>query len=451
MVIRYRLIHRILAAFCGAVLAVSGCTTAPNGRELPRSIRSTRVASREDLRAELNAFEDSLIAVMRDTADRVEHGQADVRYKQLNVHLKTRLIQAVRTLMDNPDPLVCLIESWELCVRLSYYFEQGDGAALYGAAAGQMLAAAKRNEAEAERIAANYLPAKTFEEAHKLVHNFAKANPVQGTFGNLLVYVTESHPGRPNPFEQVLSVPLAPFRAMEGMDNTAYAIHRFTDTANRFNELLAATPESMRWQMLLFLYDLENSGMTKSALKSMDEFAEQSRRFVEQVETLPAEVRKELTALLEEMDEKHEAAIETLKALEAASEALTETGAALSSTAQSWQSAAGATTETIEAWRGYADSRPEDSVPIRPQEVEAAAIEVRNAAQEIRLAMADMDSLMKSDSVAQLQKNMEEAVNASRTAAQAVVDRLALRLAQVLGGAIVLSVVVVAVMKRKFG
>ncbi|MBE0537174.1 MAG: hypothetical protein IH624_16045 [Phycisphaerae bacterium] len=449
MTVRDKTKRVLWMAVGAAVLALSGCAETPPQRELPQAIRSTRIASRDGLRAALNVLEDVLVTTIRDAADRVEQEYADPRYKQLNVHLNTRLIQAVRTLMDNRDPLVCLIENWELCARLSYYFAQGDGAALYGPAAAQMMAAAQRNEAEAERVAAAYLPEATYEEAHKLVHNFAKTHPIQGTFGNLILYVTESHPGRPNPFQQVLTAPLAPFRAMEGMDNTGYAIHRFTDTANRFNEILSDTPESMRWQMLLFLYELQNSELSTSVLKHMEDFAEQSRRFVEQVETLPGDVRKELTLLLEQMEDKQEAALETLKALEAASDSLRATGAALDLTAQSWGSAAGATTQTIEAWRDYADSRPADDVPIRPEEVQAAALEVQNAAREIRQAMADLDNLTQSEAVARVQKNFEEAIEASRTAAQAVVDRLAWKLAQVLGGAIVLSGVVAAVMKRK--
>lgn len=41
--------------------------------------------------------------------------------------------------------------------------------------------------------------------------------------------------------------------------NGAVAIHRFTDTANRITDIIELMPEAMRWQLLLFLFEIEET------------------------------------------------------------------------------------------------------------------------------------------------------------------------------------------------
>ena len=109
---------------------------------------------------------------------------------------------------------------------------------------------------------------------------------------------------------------MTPFRAIEGVDRTASAVNRFTDTAERFSDIVSELPESSRWQLQLLLYDLEETDMTKSFLASIAQFSESSSRLSKSVEELPKQLREALSQFTEETDEKQENLRKTLEQAE---------------------------------------------------------------------------------------------------------------------------------------
>ena len=53
-------------------------------------------------------------------------------------------------------------------------------------------------------------------------------------------------------FDWAVGLPLAPFRALEGVDAGAQAIRDFNATAQRFNQVVADLPQILRWNVELF-------------------------------------------------------------------------------------------------------------------------------------------------------------------------------------------------------
>ncbi|MEN6307548.1 MAG: hypothetical protein ABFD91_07310, partial [Anaerohalosphaeraceae bacterium] len=288
-----------------------------------------------------------------------------------------------------------------------------------------------------ERIASSYLPADLYEETRGNVYQFAKDNPVQGTMGNLIVYATAAKAEEFSQFRKVLNIPLAPIRAMEGVDKTAVAIDRFTDSTNRFNDILKSMPESARWEMTLFLYDLQNNVMTQSLLQNMQEFNANSRQVVELAGKMPQDVREELSVLIDQVEQKQKSIQETLSQVQAASDSLNTTADSLSQTASSWQLAADSTTQTLHAWQAISEqssSKPTPSEPIRPEDIQKAAVEIQSATRELRLLMTDLQTLSQSEGVNQIQDAVNRNILAGQASAQAVVDHLAWRQIQILCG-----------------
>ncbi len=391
----------------------------------------------EALKNDLDRFEDMFIQIIKQTTAQIELEYPDLDTKRTNLLVNTRLSSAIRTFAEAASPLVGLVENWELCVRLCSYFDDGPGQSLYRQTQPAMRRAVQHARDEIERLAGTYLPPDLFEETRRHVYQFAKDNPIEGTMGNLIVYATGTETETFNPFKKVLSIPMAPIRAMEGVDKTAVAIDRFTDSANRFNDILKAMPESVRWEMLLFLYDLQSSEMTKSLLQNMEAFNASSRQMVELARKMPQDVREELSILIDQVEQKQKSIQETLSLAEAASNALNTTAASLQQTASSWQLAADSTTQTLRAWQAISEqssSNPAPSEPIRPEDIQKAATEIQNATRELRLLMADIQALTQSDGINQIQDAVSRNLLAGQASAQAVVDHLAWRQIQILAG-----------------
>jgi len=429
-----------------------GCSQKPNATSVRGAGIVTPSLDQEALKSDLNRFEDMFIQVIKQTTAQIEQDYPDLDTKRTNLLLNTRLSSAIQTFSETPSPVVGMIENWELCVRLHSYLDKGQGKSLYQQAQPDMLKAAQQTQDEIERIASSYLPAALFEETRGQVYQFARDNPIQGTMGNLIVYATAPRTETFSPFKKVLDIPMAPIRAMEGVDKTAIAIDRFTDSTERFNDILKAMPESVRWEMLLFLYDLQNNDMTKSFLQNIQEFNANSQRMVEVADKMPQDVRKEMSLLIDQVEQKQKSIQETLSLVETASNSLNTTAASLQQTASSWQLAADSTTQTLHAWQAISEqssSKPSPSEPIRPEDIQKAAIEIQNATRELRLLMSDLQTLTQSEGVNQIQDAVNRNILAGQASAQAVVDHLAWRQIQILCGIFVVWLAVRLIGRRR--
>jgi DNA repair exonuclease SbcCD ATPase subunit len=61
-------------------------------------------------------------------------------------------------------------------------------------------------------------------------------------------------------------------------------------------------PESGRWQMSILMDDFEESEMTQKFLKSLEAFSQSSARLVEVLNTMPQQMRTEMSTFLNESD-----------------------------------------------------------------------------------------------------------------------------------------------------
>nr|MBC8468306.1 hypothetical protein [Planctomycetota bacterium] len=265
----------------------------------------------------------------------------------------------------------------------------------------------KRLEAEIERIGFIFLKNEVFEAARKNVTEFAHNNPIKGTFSNVIVYATEVQKNQPNPFLSVLKIPMTPFRAIEGVDRTASAIHQFSNTAERFSDIVAELPESSRWQLQLLLFDLEETNMTKSFLNSLTQLSESSSGLEKSVEKLPEQLHKQLTQFVEDIDSKQANLQQTLQQAEKTSLAVNDTleklnqatisfGAVVkdvSETAQAWETAAKATGEVVQEFNKNRPSQKEAS-SFNIRDYHDTAEQTSQAANDVKALLAEIEDLM---------------------------------------------------------
>lgn len=365
--------------------------------------------SKQELREQLDKFREFFKATLRQVANELNERVPSKRTEKTTLQMKARMVQGINAMLDNDNSIVAFIETWALCTRLRMYLEEGEGSSLFGDAHQIALNGSKRLEVEVQRIGIIFLKSDVFEAARKNVTEFAHNNPIKGTFSNIIVYATEVQKDQTNPFVSVLKIPMTPFRAIEGVDRTASAIHQFSDTAERFSDIVAEMPESTRWQLQLLLFDLEEANMTKSFLNSLAQVSESSARLEQSVQKLPVQLREQLTQFVEDIDNKQNGLQQTLQQAEKTSLAVNNTLEKLDKTAGSIDVVVKNITETIQAWETAATATGQvvqEFNKNKPSEKEASSFNITDyrdtaqqtsqAANDIKALLAEVDDLLES-------------------------------------------------------
>jgi hypothetical protein len=365
--------------------------------------------SKQELREQLDKFREFYKATLRQVSNELNERVPSTRTEKTTLQMKARMVQGINAMLDNDDSIVAFIETWALCTRFRMYLEEGEGISLFGDAHEIALNGSKRLEAEIQRIGVIFLKEDVFEAARKNVTEFAHNNPIKGTFSNVIVYATEVQKGQPNPFVSVLKIPMTPFRAIEGVDRTASAIHQFSNTAERFSDIVAEMPESSRWQLQLLLFDLEETNMTKSFLNSLAQVSESSARLEQSVQKLPEQLREQLTKFIEDVDKKQAALQQTLQQAEKTSLAVSDTLEKLDKTAGSIDVVVKDVNDTVQAWNTAAKTTGQVVQELnknKPSQKEASSFNIRDyrdtaeqtsqAANDVKALLADIDDLLES-------------------------------------------------------
>jgi hypothetical protein len=392
------------------ILLPAGC-----GRKAQRTIGSgvtptSGQVSKQELGERLDKFREYFKATLRQVANELNERVPSTRTEKTTLQMRARMAQGLNAMLDQDDSIVAFIETWALCTRFRMYLEEGEGIELFGDAHQVALAGSKRLEAEIQRIGSIFLKEDVFEAARKNVTEFAHNNPIRGTFSNVIVYATEEQKGQANPFVNVLKIPMTPFRAIEGVDRTASAIHQFSNTAERFSDIVSELPESSRWQLQLLLFDLEEANMTKSFLNSLTQVSESSARLEKTAEQLPQRLREQLTQFVEDIDKRQANLQQTLQQAEKTSLALNTTLEKLDKTAGSFNAAARDITETAQAWENAAKATGQvvegfNKLKPPPQTEESTfdikdyrdtAEQTSQAANDIKALLADIEDLLES-------------------------------------------------------
>jgi hypothetical protein len=338
------------------ILLPAGC-----GRKSQRTIGSgltpaTGQITKEELSEQLDKFREYFKATLRQVANELNERVPGTRTEKMTLQMRARMVQGLNAMLSNDDSIVAFIETWAMCTRFRMYLDEGEGIKLFGDAHQVTLDGSKRLEAEIQRIGSIFLKEDVFEATRKNVTEFAHNNPIKGAFSNVIVYATEVQKGQTNPFVSALKIPMTPFRAIEGVDRTASAINRFSDTADRFSNVVEELPESSRWQLQLLLLDLEETDMTKSFLNSLTQVSESSARLEKTAEQLPRRLREQLTQFVEDVDKRQANLQQTLQQAEKTSLALNTTLEKLDKTAGSFNATAKDITETARAWENAANA-----------------------------------------------------------------------------------------------
>lgn len=415
------------------ISVLSGCAPTEKRSLGSMTAPARGMISKEELRDLLNMYRDYYVLRIKRTADWLDEEIGSRRIERTNLQMRMRVIGAVDTMLEPDDSVTAFLEIWGFVIRMRNYLEEGEGKNLYGDQQSVVINFAKEAEAEIERIGKLFLDEQKFEQVRQNLVSFASQNPIKGIYTNLIVLATKVKKEETAPFLSVIGAPMAPFRAMEGVDRTADAIYQIRNSVDHFTDVVKELPETTRWETVMLLDELDESPMTESFLTSLEIFSDSTARLADTAETLPLmfeQMDQSQAALQETLKLSQETSIEireTVDKFTEAADSFDRTGKTLQEMAVAWDRAAASSTDLVQLFKTKKQRGPGDPPPFTMHDFDAMVVKIGQTADKVNAAAAQFQNTLGPEANRQITRSL----NAS-------IDHLAKRILQLLLAAFVL-------------
>lgn len=411
---RTRSSTRLTAILAGVVwiAAVSGCSSLPGASYVSNLAAKTFTPGRishEELREAVIQFASGFEARIIAAANTIEAGSTDPVIQRRTLRWKLGMTPAINQAAFLPESVSAYVGMLTLATSMQEYLATGAGREVFGEQ--QQLAVDASNEivTAAVELGERFLNPKELARITKQVQDLVKAQPIRGEFvaenAQSLISTTATSPT----FDWITSIPMSPFRALQGVDEGAQAIREVNVTAMEVARIASAMPRLIRWNLQLLALDVGNQGNVAEAVKSFEILARSAESLSETADTLPEDLR----SLLGEAE---------------------HAGKTLGPLSQSLERTATAVAEAGKAWGALIAemSKPpaDPNKPSRPfdiREWEATATQISSAATELRTLLESAGTLAGSDVLAGPLTEIETRVQHIEAISQELVDRIAWR------------------------
>jgi hypothetical protein len=422
-----------------------------------KEIQADRLAS------DLQGFSQYVAAILGGACSTIAANTDDREVQELTLRLKMEVIPTLRLVAVDQDLRRGFLQCWLLAVDLRRALTEGPiGKTLFKEQQGTAVEAARRIEDAIVLIGTRHFGADLIEEAKPKAEALTRQISVRGRLLTNAphVDVTSTAQGA-SLWNEFTSIPLSPFRSLSGVGDTPGAINNFTIAARGIAVIVNELPERIRWEselLLLRIDSLESLVQTRSSLKS---FAASAESISKTAQTLPADLRKELDAALSSTDAAQENLRKTLgevrKAVEdvggvastadRVSSTIRDATAKMAEAGQTWEAAAKAIDGMLNTYKDLA-SRSDEKAKDRPPEKDPTTVrdyvqlgtELRGAAVEIRGLLDDLNSGKLAKALQEVQGKSALAIDHAAEEARSIVDRLTLRIAIIVGAAVLVVV-----------
>jgi hypothetical protein len=386
--------RRLVPLLLAALLLATGC----------RSMRALRIPyvtgdtgmrgsmTLEGLSQELAYQATSFGAWVATAADEIQDATKSRRIRKNALLWRLRLVPVAQRAAYAEDPRVGYIRALQIAVLQRRYFETGDGRDLFGPQQSIAIDVSKKLEDQAIEIGDRFLKKAELARVVAEVNSNAEKYPIQGREFSLQRAISGTLQLQESDLiSSVLSIPLAPFRALEGVDSGAQAIREFNVTARRFTDVAAQLPEQIRGELELFMYDFEDRETVEQSLAAFQTLSASAERASHTVAQLPEDLRETLRLSLEDSKS-------TVSKLTDAVEKLRQLMGPLDDTAKNLREGSVAWREVIGSWE-QRNSDPTPGPPFDIREWGQTANSIGNAALELRGLAGDASGLEPSDAL----------------------------------------------------
>jgi hypothetical protein len=275
----------------------------------------------EELGPTLAAYSRRLEARIDRAAGEIEMGEQTNQIRRNTLHWRIRTAEFVGESLGRSNAVVSMVELWYLTVSMQAFYDQGPGKAAFGSHQSIAQDTIRRLRTEAEGIVKRVLAPERFTKMKTEITGavgrgelFAASQIEQGNILSDLLSV--SH------LQTLLSIPLAPFDALNGVSKGSDALHELAGVGARAVELAARYPRLLTWYIQLMSVEIQEQDAAKSALADLHSLSISAKELGDTAKELPVRMRVEATALLESSKDVQKTTQGTLERAQATADAL---------------------------------------------------------------------------------------------------------------------------------
>jgi hypothetical protein len=222
-------------------------------RERP-SVEAEELAkkfSAPELRERLGQFYTFFVNALEGATARAEAGEQDVEKRERLTLVKIRAARACRNAAFQSSPLAGYIDTLALCVQLRVLANSPEAAAILGDDTAEFVKLTETLDREITALGNQFIEPAAMDSLHAKLEAFAKDHPI-GHASAIDPPSANFHTSLPG-LGWMLELPLAPFRALQGVDQTAQAVTDFNGVADGFSRTLAYLPLELAWETQLLV------------------------------------------------------------------------------------------------------------------------------------------------------------------------------------------------------
>lgn len=369
--------RRAAALLALLVLTGSGCASLPWPFSRGDGLASGFTA--DDLGTELAAYAARFGSVVTETADGIHEESPSRLIRKRTLLWRLKMPPLVDEVAYDDPPQRAYLAVTLVAAAQQRYLTNGDGRELFGELQPLAVDAADQLVADVLEIGTRFLTEKQVAEVAERTREFADKYPIQGrdfSVQRIPRAIVAKEAGQS--LDWLISLPLAPFAALRGVDSGAAAIRDFNRTAKEFGQIAKAMPERVRGQLELFVYDLEDRETVERSVDALDRAATSAESAAATLDRLPEELRRTLGESQGTVD----AAGKVVAEMQSLAKPLSETATQLEQASAHWL-----------AVLGPKEADDPSKKPFDVAEWRTTAESIGTAAGELRGLAAELESL----------------------------------------------------------
>ncbi|MHC5022891.1 MAG: hypothetical protein ACYTGG_03110 [Planctomycetota bacterium] len=288
------------------VMVAAGCQSSQR-----RDTRATRDIDVEGidvtrLRSDLYDFLDEAAAEIAGATGDIAAASNDRKIRELALRWRIRAISALEeAVYEEYDIRRSFVEALAIIVRVRIYFsEDGRGRTIFGEQQPLIIAAAQRLEERLVELGLRHADDERVLSLQESIEDIAEEQILRERGGTTRIeFTTMSEVEESGAVSDMLGLPLAPVRGLEGVGSTPEAVNRIALVVAVMTEVIERIPQRTRWQFELMALEIESSPTVVALRTEMERLSANFERITESVQTMPADVRAEFETALTATDD----------------------------------------------------------------------------------------------------------------------------------------------------
>ena len=274
--------------FVGIVAICVGCSSTTKTLQtavVPASGSPVNLSEAE-LREKLSGFYVEFVNSMEGATASAAADTHDPELRRRLIEARIRSVRMCRQVIFQAQVMAAFVDTWTICLQIEAFLYSAEGRDRFGPAQPAVLTAATRLREEIESLGKLFLKPDQLADVKKRLALFVKSHPF--SVQEEVIFPSSEGNGIPQ-LGWLLNVPLSPFRAVEGVDKSALAIHELTFSANRFVQIASDMPRELSWELQLVL--LQSRREVEALVAQLDQKQTNTQATLRQAQATIAEAR----------------------------------------------------------------------------------------------------------------------------------------------------------------